>query len=51
MQAQATCGRQGTSGMHPRVFHGLICTLMVKRVLLLSEIIAHILLDLRTGLY
>ena len=30
------CGRQGTSGIHPRVFHHLICTLMVKRILLLA---------------
>ena len=29
-------GRQGTSGMHPRVFHYLICISMVKRIQLLA---------------
>ena len=32
------CGRQGTSGMHPRGFHYLIFILMVKRILLLALI-------------
>ena len=30
------CGRQGTSGMHPRGFHYLIFILMIKRILLLA---------------
>ena len=32
------CGRQGTSGMHPRGFHYFIFILMVKRILLLALI-------------
>ena len=32
------CGRQGTSGMHPRGSHYLIIILMLKRILLLALI-------------
>ena len=38
MPVPPVCGRQGTSGMHPRGFHYLIFILMVKRILLLALI-------------